>query len=167
MNKADSAPAISKEGEGDAERIQLCWAIVLACSLFFPSRLFPVPPIFRLCMELVHPWTFRGYWCKNHPIQAFFQLGTVQELVLGVGVWEVAQNWGVMSTGHRPAGWGKAWVGWGGDMLLLGRCFFWGPCCCNGTQRHYPKWLGREDVLKQLEKFLRWWKTPNWCLLSF
>lgn len=118
-------------------------------------------------VELVHPWTFRGDWCKNHPVQAFFQLGTVQELVLGAGVWEVTQNWGVTSSGHYPAGWGGARLGWGGETLLLGRFCFWAPRCHNGTQRHHPKWLGREDLLKLLEKLPKWSKAPKCCLLSF
>lgn len=43
-------------------------------------------------VELFHPWTFREIDAKNHLVQAFFQLGTVQELVSEVGVWEVTQK---------------------------------------------------------------------------
>lgn len=143
MNKEASSRAINKEGEGDAERIQLC-----CCLLVLPVS--SVTPGHRPCLVLavafpittfshaVHIWVVQWSWSTpglsvliNAKIIMFrhlSRLGQCRSWSHQTSVWGLMLNRGAIPIGHHPAG--QRRITAGGV-----KCCFWDLRCRDGTQR--------------------------------
>lgn len=148
MNKEASSRAINKEGEGDAERIQLC-----CCPLALPVS--SVTPGHRPCLVLAvafpipafshaaHIWVVQRSWsipgllvvmnAKTIMFGHLSSLGQRRSWCPGTGVLGVDAESRCDALGASSS---RAEEDRGPGGVV--RCCFWDPRRCDGTQRRHP-----------------------------